>query len=428
MSKTHWIISLFLFSSFLCQGTDIIYNSRSATALNKVNLFSDSTFTAHSNIYYEEGALFEVIGETANEHEDDSQNQKFKWWQVRATDGQEGWIFGDGLAVVLSDEVLDQQLKKFHKRKVQLNNGFENAVLWFAGIEGRDNFHESDFMNPLYNEYYLVITNERNQSVHINYAGMSAMGRNELGQLELLDITGDNIPELLLQTSSFPSDSEREHRNFEIFSMQAGTLGKLMTERMTLNYDSDIPSPALFKNISIEEGVVRVEYIEYLSCDIYSLGRTTDAQNKNAERCMEFVTYTYVWDERKKMLKPIYQENRTTPFAKVNSSNIWIKDAPNEWGNRIVRLSPNDKLEVIKHHEKYALKQGKKVVDIHLLVRTPAGKIGYVSARNVQFILSSHAKLLNQFYSNPPLSKSNWQSTENFIHFPKDKASTVSQR
>ncbi|MEL6922677.1 MAG: hypothetical protein AAFO94_01435, partial [Bacteroidota bacterium] len=211
----------------LCQATDVIYNARTATALNRVSLFSDSTFTAHTNTTFEEGVLFEVIDESYNEHEDDSQNQKFKWFKIRTMDGREGWLYGDGIAVVLHDDLVDDHLRPFHKRKVQFNNGFENAVIWLAAIEGRDNVHESDFMNPLYNEYYLVITNQRNQSVHINYAGMSAMGRNELSEFQLQDITGDQVPELMLMQSSYPVESETEDRQLIIYSMQAGTLTKV---------------------------------------------------------------------------------------------------------------------------------------------------------------------------------------------------------
>ena len=63
-------------------------------------LYPDSTFFAHSNIFYEEGTLFEVLKETRFEHEDEAQNQKFKWYQVKAPDDKIGWVYGDGLAVV----------------------------------------------------------------------------------------------------------------------------------------------------------------------------------------------------------------------------------------------------------------------------------------------------------------------------------------
>jgi len=428
MFKRSVILFFFLICTTWCTATDLIYNSRTATALNKVSFFSDSTFTAHTNIAFNEGMLFEVIGESYNEHEDDSQNQKFKWFNIRTMDGKEGWLYGDGIAVVLRDDLVEEHLRKFHKREVNFNNGFENAVIWLASIEGRDNMHESDFMNPLYNEYYIVITNQRNQSVHINYAGSSAMGRNELSEFQLQDITGDQIPELILMQSTFPISSDQEERQLEIYSMQAGTLTKVFNERMTLNYDQDIPSPALFKHVEVENKMIRVEYIDYAVAKRYTLGKPIDAKGDNYERYLEYVTYTYLWDQRRKMYQPIYEETRTAPFAKAKKQDVYIKDAPNEKGNSVMQLSPNDELEVIKHYENYSLSNGKKIVETYLLVRNPLGRIGYVKADNLTFVKSAHASTLNSYYQSPPLSKSNWKTTQSFIKLPKHNPPAMSQR
>ena len=400
---------------FASTATDVIYNSRSATSLNKVILYPDSTFTKHSNVSFEEGELFEVLGQSTEEHEDDSQNQKFKWYKVRSMDGREGWIYGDGLAVILADNSIENQLKKYHKRKINFNNGFENAVMWIASIEGRDNLHEHDYMNPLYSEFYIVITNQRNQSVHINYAGSSAMGSNELKQMNVEDVTGDGVPELVMLQSSFPVGTDLELQKLEVYSMQAGTLGKIFTEEMSLSYEQDMPSPALFKHIEIEDKIIRVEYIDYLNCSDYSIDYKTDELNKNKERCLEYVTYTYGWEERMKMYKVLYKENRSAPVAGAKRAGVYLLDSPQRNAKRVVRIGQSEQLEVIKHYEDIVIKNGQKKMETFLLVRTSRGQLGYLSANSVGFIEAAHAKLLNQYYSNPPLLKMDWKTDQSFL-------------
>ena len=408
-------VLLFLSFSALSRATDIIYNSRSATSLNKVTLYPDSSFAQHSNIVFGEGVLFEVLGQSREEHEDNTQNQKFKWFRVRTMDGQEGWIYGDGLAVILDDQAVSAALKKYHKRKVQFNNGFENSVMWVASIEGRDNLHKQDYLNPLYNEFYLVITNDREQSVHINFAGASAMGVLELKQMQLQDVTGDDVPELLIQQSSFPIGSDLEYRKFELYSMQAGTLGKIFSESMTLHYEEDLPSPALFKFLEIEEKIIRVEYIDYLFCKDYTLDYKTDQISPGRERCMEYVTYTYRWDERMKMYQLLYSESRSAPQAGIKVASIYLRNIPDQNAPKAALIRNTDRLNLIKHHEKIVVENGQKKIENYFLVRTDSGKLGYLPAELVGFVDTAHAKLLDQYYRLTPLSKILWKSEDSFL-------------
>jgi len=121
-----WIF-VFVVFAFSSKASDLVFKSRVATALNSVTLYPDSSYFEHSDIRFSEGDLFEVLGETTLLHLDDAQNQKFKWYKVRSLSGQEGWIFGDGIGVMMTNENIDSKLQSFHKKKISLNNGFE----WF---------------------------------------------------------------------------------------------------------------------------------------------------------------------------------------------------------------------------------------------------------------------------------------------------------
>lgn len=407
---------------------DIIFTSRVATALDKVTLYPDSSYSRHSNVAYEEGALFEVLAQTRQQHEDNTQNQKFYWFRVRAVDGREGWIFGDGLAVILEEKALDTSLKRLHKKRLRLNNGFEEAVIWIAGLEGRDNLHQQEMMNPLYNEYYLVLTNERGQSVPINYAGMSAMGHSELDLAEILDVTGDNIPEIILQRSSYPLGAGMADRIVEVYSTQAGSLAKIFSERMTLQYEEDIPSPSLYKYIELADKVIRVEYIDYVLCQNYSLHYNTDATADRKERCLEFVTYTYIWDERSKMYRALYNPNRTTPYAGVKSDRVFLLDRPSVGASRIMPISRTDRLQVLKHYEKVVLQGPQKKMENYLFVRMPSGRKGYVPAGQIAFVETSHSSVLDRYYQLAPLVKSDWKNDFSFLKIIPARDTSVSNR
>ena len=125
MSRLFWFLIIFIFSCFEAGASDLIFNTRVATVLNTVTLYPDSNYFEQSNTYFSEGELLEILEESVLEHEDDAQNQKFKWYKVRSISGTEGWIYGDGLAVMLPDTHVEPALRNYHKKRYGFNNGFE---------------------------------------------------------------------------------------------------------------------------------------------------------------------------------------------------------------------------------------------------------------------------------------------------------------
>ncbi len=407
------------------QTLDVIFQNKAATSLNSVTLYPDTSFTKHSDIQYKAGELFEIIGTSHHEHEDAAQNQKFKWYQVKTQTGATGWIYGDGLAVMLPDAHVEPSLRNFHKKRYGFNNGFEKAVLWVAAMEGRDNFHEQDYLNPLYKEFYLVLTNDQGRSVQVNYAGESAMGKSNLKLFQFYDVSGDKIPELIFQKSIHPTGMDFENRSLEIYSFQAGTLLQVFKERMTLNFTDKLPSPSLFKFIEIDGPLIRVEYIDYVSCSNYSLPLDKGTVNNSRERCMEFATCTYKWDERIKSYFKLYEESRSAPIAGIKQSGILLKEKPELRTKRSGLIKRSDQLQVIKHNDAFVFRDGKKLVDNHLLVRLPSGKTGYVLADKIGFVNTEHAALLHAYYSNTPIHKSKWKSSQKFLKIVSDPNASV---
>lgn len=402
----------------------IVVNTRPAIALNNVTLFPDSTFTKHSNTILPEGELFEVLGETFFEQEDAAQNQKFKWYLVRSRHGQEGWVFGDGLAVVVPEENVDVKIRQYYMQRMQFNNGFEDAIMWVAAIQGRDNFHQEDYLNPPYRESYFVITNERGNSVYFNIEGINAQGKIEPHEFQLHDTTGDGIADFILQTSSFATNSEFENRNLEIYSFQSGSLDKIFEERMTLSYSDDEASPALFKYVEIDKELIRVGFVDFLPCKAYRLPFPYDELKKENERCLEYATYTYQWSEHLKKYRSLYAESRTSPEAHPSNDGVSIKKEPSYIGKEICVVNKSDKLQVIKHFERFVLDNGKKKIVPYLYVKLPSGNFGYIMADEIEFIDIEHAQMLQKYYQLKPLTKREWKSDEQFLKTVADNSGT----
>lgn len=394
---------------------DNLFDQRIATTLYPVSLFQDSSFSAKIQHTFSEGEILEVISETRHEHEDDSQNQRFKWFQVRNKEGYAGWVFGDALAVIVPEQRLEAQLKAVHKQKVNFNHGFENAVMWVAALEGHDNFNRNNFLNPLYQETYLVITNKKRHSVFVQCAGSSTQGKNSVRAINLKDISGDQTPEIILMTKSQNVGSPVENRQIQIFSFQAGTLSNVFEERLTLTYGDDQPSPALYKHIEIESPYIRVAYIDYLKCKNSKLPYEPSVNDPQKSRCLEYVTYTYIWNNYQNRFLPVYEESHTLPRAEVKVKSASLLTKPNQNASTTDKVYQNELLRVIQHFERFTKSGTKKVIEQYLYVQKADGRTGYIRANQIKFVDNEHAALLNRYYNNPPLSKMDWRAKAEFV-------------
>ena len=418
--KILWFLIKVL-NTFSSKASELIFKSRVATALNTVTLYTDSSYFKHSDIRFSEGELFEVLGETTLHHLDDAQNQKFKWFKIRSFSGQEGWIFGDGIAVIMESSDVNTKLKPFFKKRISLNNGFEKSVSWIASIGGFDNLYNSDLLSPTYHEFYIVITNEHGKSVHMNYESQSILGREFLNLFQMKDVTNDGIEDFLMETRSYSNLSDLENRTLEIFSLQSGHLKKILNERMTLNYGDDLFSPAMFKFVEVSAMSIRIEYVDYIPCTKFSLPYQFDKKSETQERCLEFVTYTYAWNNRKKKFVQFYQKNQNALKGIVYNPKIFLKSEPSFLSKKIENLKPNVPFTVIKHFEKVFIQNGEKKISPYLYVQSVNGNRGYIRGKVVHFLNTEHSKILFDFYQKPPLSKAKLKTNKLFLKIIREE-------
>ena len=428
MTRLFIIFIVWSWISVTGNASDIIMENKAGTTLNPVQLFKDSTYEYPTGKSFLAGHLFEVIGETKKEYEDDSQNQKFKWYQVKTPSGETGWIYGDGLAVIVKEQTVPPHLKHFHKQKFSFDNGFENATVWVAAINGRDNFHKQDYLNPPYSEKYLVITNHNNRSVHINIGGINARGSYEVGSATLTDATGDGISDFVLQINSKVIGKATENRKLIIHSFQAGNLKKIFEESLNLTYGKDLPSPSLYKHVEISDKIIRVAYPDFIDCENYQQPYETQNINSELEQCLEYVTYTLQWNEGLDLYQPIYETSRTPIFAKIKYVGLTLLEKPNIESRRYKQLDPNSNLIVIKHYERIATTGSQKHQMTYFLVQAPTGEQGYILADKLNFQETEHADLLEKYYLNPPNKKTNWNSAKSFVIIRSLRDTSVSHK
>ncbi len=381
--------------------SDVIFNGRAGTALNALTIYSDSSYTQPTRYSFTAGQLLEIIGETELEHEDDAQNQTFKWYKVRMEGGREGWVFGDGLAVVIPSENLSESVKAYHKKKMKFGIGFENAVVWMAAIEGHDNFHANSLLNPIYQEAYIVVTNHRGKSVHIHYGGESTQGLSGVEEMQFQELNGDLIPELVLLRNNEVLGQKSQQKSLELYSFQAGTIKKVFEERLNLETKEKGQLPSPYKFIELDKKTIRVEYLEAKSCQEYSLSLRTGVLGRSPDKCLEFVTYTYHWNSQSKKYQLLYQENRSAPQVQVKIPGVVLQEAPNASAPRIRSIRPDESLSVIRQHDNWkTTSTGHQSKESFFYVRIKEGNYGYIPVRYCYFAHTALSQQLDDFYRN----------------------------
>ncbi len=394
--------------------SDLILKSKAGTTLGKTALYADSSFARPATIPLPAGELVEVLGQTRKEYDDKDQHQKFRWYQIRTSTGLTGWVFGDALAVLLSETKLEKNIRFLHKRVYKFNNGFDNSIAWFAAVEGHDNLGGKEWLNPVYAEYYFVLTNEKGVSELVNYGGQSTTAKANVKSITVQDLTGDGIGEVILQRCTTPVGANLEDRNLEIYSFQPSGLGKIFEERMTLTYEEDLPSPCSYKKIEIEGQSIRVSYIDFVQCEQYKQPYKYDLQSKTQERCLEYVTYTYLWDAPKKTYRLLYDETRIAPKGMVLVPQLLIQQ-PDILSLSALEVKENQTVTIIKQFEKYIQKGKKTTLENYFYVQLSSGKKGYLPATAVQLLDVESGDVLNTYYNSTPISKSDWKPDTPFL-------------
>ncbi len=422
MKKRCFFIGIFLFIFFQknlsASVFDLIEKKHVAVSLGAVTLYSDTSFAKATTSVFDEGKLFEIIGETKIEHEDKNQNQRFKWYKIKADNRQIGWLFGDGIALI-SEAKTPSEINGFHKRKMRFNNGFENAIAWIAEVNGTESKHVTAMMNPLYKETYLVISNENGNSVLINLSGQSVSSEYRLKSLSVEDITGDNSAEIILEKISLNTGNPLENRDVEIYSFQSGTIRKIFEEHLTLTDGDNTPSPSLYKILEINDKNIRISYIDFLKCNHYSQKLVFDLRTQTQERCLEYVTLSYDWNEEKKQFLTLYDESRTVLEA-FSKSNYELYSSPADTAQIIGKTATDELLSVVKSYEQFETDAAQKVtISAWLYVKNQTGVFGYLPAYKVHFGDLEHAVILHDYFNDTPSNRQDWRSDELFLFLNK---------
>ncbi|MBP7273056.1 MAG: hypothetical protein KA974_04405 [Saprospiraceae bacterium] len=358
---------------------------RAASALSSIALYPDSTFTKPATASVREGELLEVLAESRSEHEDSSQDQRFRWYQVRTIKGDVGWVFGDGVAVMLPDaQKIEPAIQLLNKQNLRFDNGFEQTFSWVAAVDGHDNGSEKEWLNPAYHEQYIVLTNTQKRSVHIPIAGESVKGKFMPANIWLHDVTGDSIAEIIIEQRNI-ADTNAEERSLEVYGFQGGTLVKIFEEPLSLPAAGMSPLPAPYKMVELIDKNVRVAYIGFRKHETVP-----------QEWCMEYVTYSYLWNKLKKKFNILYKESRTLPTAEVATQAALRSSVV---GSMMAYLPKGEKVKV--------LRQANHGKDVAFYVATLSGMNGYISAKDLQFVDMDYANLLNKFYHNNEIPTDN---------------------
>ncbi len=245
-------------------------------------------------------------------------------------------------------------------------------------------------------------------------SNVNESGKKSLENIYFKDVTNNKIDDIIVHTQIKDNHKNLPERYFEIHTFRAGGLSKVFEEKLTLTWEEDVPSPAYSKFIEAEGSEIRIAYVDYLSCDRYSLGLLTDTRSQTMERCLEYVTYSYVWDNAKKSFEIFYKESRT-PLNSILTLKTTLYKTPSVSGDKIAVLDPDEKVITIKHFDLIKSEKGVKKIENWLYVKHPSGIYGYIRAENAYFKNIEHAEVLKDYYNKPPLLKLDWKSDSVFV-------------
>ncbi len=401
--------AILMFNSLFANSQEI--NSNSAVALNSFTLYSEASFTTHSNIVVMEKNLLSILEKSDNLELNNYQNQEFHWYKVKTQDGREGYVYGDNIAIFV-----DRQLKELystnHLTKKNLASNYTNAISWVAELNGRD---APDYGGAAYKEMYLIFTNNINRCEFIKLENIRADGENQTEFLEFKDVTGDGFEDVIRQTNSKSNEKNFNTKYLEIFSFQNGEMNSVLEERISIETYPSKTSPRLNKYFDIEEKFLRVSYLDFVDCENFCCKQGLKNTASNPKSCMEQVTYSYTWDKPSGQFKVFYDKSKVSPQVVPSKAVIDIYPAPG-LNQSVGKILKNQKIKVFQQIEKYYNYGDSQSIEIYFLIETTSGKKGYVKAKEVEFIEMDHASVLNEYYKAPPFYSTNWTPKVLFIN------------
>jgi len=290
------------------------------------------------------------------------------------------------VVVMLPDEKESKAVKGFNKKKFDFKDNFGEAAIWVGAVTGRD-IVSLNGKSPVYREEFLMITNESGQSKAIVLNSNNLFGSTHLRKMEIEDVTGDDIPEILLQRISYSKKDYYSNLNVEIHAFDKTTLVKVFEEAMNLSSQGS-DSPLKYKYLDAKPGKIRFEYMMPVNCS-------------GGTKCLKHFTDTYFWNADKFMFEALRAPYRSPVKAVAKNDDVELLKMPGDDDSFISYLYRDNMMRVLREESKTIMVDGKAKQQIWFYVKGATGKLGYVSAKEIEFINISHAALLNGYYHSP---------------------------
>jgi hypothetical protein len=380
---------------------DFVTHERVAVSVVALRFYQDSSFALPTNFNYPEGHLFEILDETLAEYPDNAFDQTFKWYHLKALDGNSGWVLGDAVAITVPVSMLDEVWTHVHKSQGTFNNGFDEALLWIGMIEGHDNFYPEAVRNPQYREFYLVASTAQGKCASVPIGISSTQGRTRVKRFWQRDLTGDGAPELIFEMAAKSPNNPVEVCKIEVYSFQSGALTRLFDEKLTLLIDDKLPAPSVCKTINFDGDIIRIGYVQY---------------DEGVEQTVRYITSSYMWDNRLKEFKVLYPESKKELVAHMKTITPLMSSTAID-GKILGLLEYKTEARLQKVVERTVRFQNKDVVEALGYVLLADGSNGWVSMRDVSVQAEEYSQLLETYYAKPPVNKNDWMTTQEFVFF-----------
>jgi hypothetical protein len=392
---------------------DVILVSRAAIVLDSCMVKALDNFDSKTVTSVSKGSLLEYVS-SSNDYMPNKKNvQSYKWYKVKDDKKVLGWIYGENLAISKNDRELNDIYKPYHKSTLKLGYGFEKSLIWFAATDGMD-MDDQKNKSPVYDEF-CVMTNQYQNNVIIHTSKKNVQGTTNLVKFKILPIISEKSNEILLQTTTTPSNGELPLQNIIIYSLDNGSLNTILDEPIDLRLDDYTKSPALCKIVEIEGNTVRFAYPDYLKC-----GTSSNTM------CMSYKTNTLIWDKKKRQFKSLYNESEA-PLAAILQLGTELKVNPYIAASYSNFLPKDTKVVVLEEVLNYATtKKGVKKTDIWFKVKSENGNTGFIPGSTAKFIGIEHSAVLNNYYTNTPLLRNEWKDSKDFVVIIKE-SNQVSQ-
>ena len=397
MNKKHYfLIYFFALISFGIKATnpiELIKNFKVGIALDNIDVFSDSTIVSKFKFTISRNTVLKILQESRNEHDEFGQNQVYKWYRIKTDKNVLGWVFGDNFAVLLPKYQVKAVAQPLYRDIRHFGHKNGQSILWQAKIQGHDTGNNT---RTMYRETYLVLSNEHGNSDIILIESKSNEGQKQLNNIQLLDLTKDGIPEIIIETSSVPNYSNLSNRFLEIYNFETASFKMIFTERMDLKYFSKEKSPSIAKFINISSNMIRIEYIDFYNKNIPEY-KPNIIINPSTELGLQYIVKTYTWESHKKQFRELYKPVFVAPTAVCNTTTTLLSTT--KFNGRLVKTIPyKTPFQVLKIHRKKILKMNRKTEETYFEILLADGTRGYVNERNVVFRTGQHQDMLNAFY------------------------------